>query len=44
MPLVDVIDKAIDEMPEDFEIWDLLISCKGRNEKCWRPNTTKKRS
>ena len=27
-----------------YRIWDLLISCKGRNEKCWRPNTTKKRS
>ena len=33
MPLVDAIDKAIDEMPEDFEIRDLLISHKAEVRK-----------
>ena len=33
MPLVEAIDKAIDEMPEDFEIRDLLISHKAEVRK-----------
>ena len=33
MPLVDAIDKALNEMPEDFEIRDLLVSHKAEVRK-----------